>query len=92
MTTRNGGAAVVETLAAHGVDTVFGVPGTHNLELYRHLGPCGIRAVTPRHEQVASLVLHESSVSHPQRLASKSRSLNCSSGSHCWQRPAAALC
>ncbi|GAA5128691.1 thiamine pyrophosphate-binding protein [Pseudonocardia adelaidensis] len=49
----NGGAAVVETLAAHGVDTVFGIPGTHNLELYRHLAPCGIRAVTPRHEQGA---------------------------------------
>ena len=27
-------------LAAHGVDTVFGIPGTHNLEIYRHLaGP-----------------------------------------------------
>jgi acetolactate synthase-1/2/3 large subunit len=50
---RNGGAAVVETLAAHGVDTVFGIPGTHNLELYRHLAPCGIRPVTPRHEQGA---------------------------------------
>jgi solute:Na+ symporter, SSS family len=25
---RNGGAAVVETLAAHGVDTIFGIPGT----------------------------------------------------------------
>ena len=35
---RNGGAAVVETLAAHGVDTIFGIPGTHNLELYRHFG------------------------------------------------------
>ncbi|TQM45222.1 5-guanidino-2-oxopentanoate decarboxylase [Pseudonocardia cypriaca] len=53
MSTRNGGAAVVETLAAHGVDTVFGIPGTHNLELYRHLVACGIRAVTPRHEQGA---------------------------------------
>ncbi|QYN39673.1 5-guanidino-2-oxopentanoate decarboxylase [Pseudonocardia sp. DSM 110487] len=53
MSTRNGGAAVVETLAAHGVDTVFGIPGTHNLELYRHLAGCGIRAVTPRHEQGA---------------------------------------
>ena len=30
---RNGGAAVVATLAAHGVDTVFGIPGTHNLEI-----------------------------------------------------------
>ena len=36
---RNGGAAVVETLAAHGVDTIFGIPGTHNLELYRWFTP-----------------------------------------------------
>ncbi|WP_219418025.1 thiamine pyrophosphate-binding protein [Pseudonocardia nigra] len=50
---RNGGAAVVETLAAHGVDTVFGIPGTHNLELYRHLAGAGITPVTPRHEQGA---------------------------------------
>lgn len=50
---RNGGAAVVETLAAHGVDTVFGIPGTHNLELYRHFRTAGIRPVTPRHEQGA---------------------------------------
>jgi thiamine pyrophosphate-dependent acetolactate synthase large subunit-like protein len=50
---RNGGAAVVRTLAAHGVDTIFGIPGTHNLELYRHFPATGIRAVTPRHEQGA---------------------------------------
>jgi thiamine pyrophosphate-dependent acetolactate synthase large subunit-like protein len=50
---RNGGAAVVETLAAQGVDTIFGIPGTHNLEIYRHLPTTGIRAVTPRHEQGA---------------------------------------
>ena len=50
---RNGGAAVVETLAAHGVDTIFGIPGTHNLEIFRHLPTTGIRAVTPRHEQGA---------------------------------------
>ncbi|WP_232662361.1 thiamine pyrophosphate-binding protein [Pseudonocardia sp. TRM90224] len=50
---RNGGAAVVESLAAHGVDTVFGIPGTHNLELYRHFRGAEIRAVTPRHEQGA---------------------------------------
>ena len=31
-TVRNGGRAVVATLAAHGVDTIFGIPGTHNLE------------------------------------------------------------
>lgn len=50
---RNGGAAVVETLAAHGADTIFGIPGTHNLELYRHFETNGVRAVTPRHEQGA---------------------------------------
>ena len=50
---RNGGAAVVETLAAHGVNAIFGIPGTHNLELYRHFGNAGIRAITPRHEQGA---------------------------------------
>ena len=53
MTSRNGGAAVVESLAAHGVEVVFGIPGTHNLELYRHLAKAGIRPVTPRHEQGA---------------------------------------
>lgn len=52
-TFRNGGRAVVATLAAHGVDTIFGIPGTHNLEFYRHLGEFGIRAITPRHEQGA---------------------------------------
>jgi acetolactate synthase-1/2/3 large subunit len=52
-TLRNGGAAVVETLRAHGVDTVFGIPGTHNLELYRHLTRLGIEHITPRHEQGA---------------------------------------
>jgi thiamine pyrophosphate-dependent acetolactate synthase large subunit-like protein len=50
---RNGGAAVVETLAAHGVDTIFGIPGTHNLEFYRHFPSTGIRAITTRHEQGA---------------------------------------
>lgn len=53
MTHRNGGAAVVESLTAHEVDTVFGIPGTHNLEIYRHLRPHGLRIVTPRHEQGA---------------------------------------
>lgn len=50
---RNGGAAVIESLAAHGVDTVFGIPGTHNLELFRHLPAAGIRCITTRHEQGA---------------------------------------
>jgi acetolactate synthase-1/2/3 large subunit len=48
-----GGEALVRALAAHGVTDAFGIPGTHNLEIYRHLTPYGIRHVTPRHEQGA---------------------------------------
>ena len=48
-----GGAAVVDALVAHGVRDVFGIPGTHNLELYRYLPESGIRHVVTRHEQGA---------------------------------------
>lgn len=48
-----GGAAVIDALAAHGVQDVFGIPGTHNLELYRYLPGSGIRHVVTRHEQGA---------------------------------------
>ncbi|SEB88721.1 5-guanidino-2-oxopentanoate decarboxylase [Streptomyces sp. TLI_105] len=48
-----GGEAVVRALASHGVTDAFGIPGTHNLEIYRHLRTYGIRHVTPRHEQGA---------------------------------------
>jgi len=51
--TANGGAAVVAALVAEGVQVVFGIPGTHNLELYRALAGSGLRHVTPRHEQGA---------------------------------------
>lgn len=49
----NVGLAVMQLVRAYGVDTVFGIPGTHNLEFYRHLTRLGIRAVTSRHEQGA---------------------------------------
>ena len=48
-----GGAAVVDALVAHGVRDVFGIPGTHNLEIYRYLPGSGIRHVVTRHEQGA---------------------------------------
>ncbi len=47
------GELAVLGLVRHGVDTVFGIPGTHNLELYAHLPGAGIRHVLPRHEQGA---------------------------------------
>ncbi|MHC5261981.1 5-guanidino-2-oxopentanoate decarboxylase [Streptomyces sp. UC4497] len=48
-----GGEALVRALAAHGVTQAFGIPGTHNLEIYRHLTAYGVSHVAPRHEQGA---------------------------------------
>jgi acetolactate synthase-1/2/3 large subunit len=45
------GVYVVEALAARGVQHVFGIPGVHNLELYRGLARGPIRHVAGRHEQ-----------------------------------------
>src|SRR2546430_12322896 len=47
------GRYVVETLAANGIDTVFGIPGVHNIELYRGLEFARLRHVLVRHEQNA---------------------------------------
>ena len=51
--TTTGGNAIVRALTERGVDLVFGIPGTHNLEIYAHLPGAGIRHVSPRHEQGA---------------------------------------
>ncbi|MER5439356.1 5-guanidino-2-oxopentanoate decarboxylase [Streptomyces sp. NPDC002790] len=48
-----GGEALVRALAAHGVTRAFGIPGTHNLEIYRHLTAYGVAHTAPRHEQGA---------------------------------------
>ena len=50
------GEALVTLLEAHGVDTVFGIPGVHTVELYRGLARSKIRHVTPRHEQGAGFM------------------------------------
>ena len=42
------GEALIGLLEAHGVDTVFGIPGVHTVELYRGLARSNIRHVTPR--------------------------------------------
>lgn len=52
-TTMTGGEALVAALAAHGVDTIFGIPGTHNLSAYAAMARHGIRHVSVRHEQGA---------------------------------------
>ena len=48
------GRYVVEILAANGIDTVFGIPGVHNIELYRGLELARVRHVLVRHEQNAA--------------------------------------
>jgi acetolactate synthase-1/2/3 large subunit len=46
-----GAQLVIESLEAHGVDTVFGIPGVHTLALYDALRDSSIRHVLARHEQ-----------------------------------------
>ncbi|WP_028922971.1 thiamine pyrophosphate-binding protein [Pseudonocardia acaciae] len=48
-----GGQVLVEALRTHGVDTVFGIPGTHNLAVFAALDQAGVRVVLTRHEQGA---------------------------------------
>jgi len=50
------GVYLAELLEAYGVDTVFGIPGVHTVELYRGLRLTRIRHVTPRHEQGAGFM------------------------------------
>jgi 5-guanidino-2-oxopentanoate decarboxylase len=54
LTTRPIGCYVAELLAANGIDTVFGIPGVHTLELYRGLAhETRLRHILTRHEQGA---------------------------------------
>lgn len=50
------GEILVRALENYGVDTVFGIPGVHTVELYRGLPATGIRHITPRHEQGAGFM------------------------------------
>ena len=50
------GELLVHWLEYYGVETVFGIPGVHTVELYRGLPNTNIRHVTPRHEQGAGFM------------------------------------
>ena len=51
------GEAIIDLLVReYQVDTVFGIPGVHNIELFRGLHRSGIRVVAPRHEQGAGFM------------------------------------
>ncbi|MEM8631298.1 MAG: thiamine pyrophosphate-binding protein [Pseudomonadota bacterium] len=54
--TRALGVEITAMLRARGVDTVFGIPGVHNQELYRGMEAAEIRHVLARHEQGAGFM------------------------------------
>lgn len=53
---RTCGEAAIALLERYGVDTVFGMPGVHTLELYRGLAGSRIRHISVRHEQGAGFM------------------------------------
>lgn len=50
------GEVLVKILESYGIDTIFGIPGVHTVELYRGLEQVSISHVTPRHEQGAGFM------------------------------------
>jgi acetolactate synthase-1/2/3 large subunit len=60
MTVMTTGEAIVESLIAHGVDTVFGIPGAHMYDFNDALArrADAIRFITTRHEQGAAYMAY----------------------------------
>ena len=56
MTERPLGAEISHALKARGVEVIFGIPGVHNVELYRGIEEAGITHVLARHEQGAGFM------------------------------------
>ena len=50
------GQSAIALLEAHGVDTVFGIPGVHTLDFYKGLAGSRIRHIGVRHEQGAGFM------------------------------------
>lgn len=50
------GAQIAHMLKSRGIDTVFGIPGVHNIEMYRGMEQAGLRHVLARHEQGAGFM------------------------------------
>ncbi|MFQ5566259.1 MAG: thiamine pyrophosphate-binding protein [Paracoccaceae bacterium] len=53
---RTCGEALMHLLEGYGVDTVFGIPGEHTLELYRGIETSNVRHVLVRNEQGAGFM------------------------------------
>ena len=52
------GENLTRLLRAYGIDTVFGIPGVHTVDLYRGFDTTGMTHITPRHEQGAGFMAH----------------------------------
>ena len=52
----NVASALIDLLADYGVEQVFGIPGVHTLEFYRHLSSGPIKHIVTRHEQGAAFM------------------------------------
>ncbi|MEM7330804.1 MAG: 5-guanidino-2-oxopentanoate decarboxylase [Chloroflexota bacterium] len=52
----NCGQALIKLLEKYGVETVFGIPGVHTLDIYRGLADSPIQHVQARHEQGAAFM------------------------------------
>jgi acetolactate synthase-1/2/3 large subunit/5-guanidino-2-oxopentanoate decarboxylase len=50
------GAQIAHMLKSRGIDTVFGIPGVHNIEMYRGMEQAGLRHILARHEQGAGFM------------------------------------
>ncbi|MDU8926063.1 5-guanidino-2-oxopentanoate decarboxylase [Alisedimentitalea sp. MJ-SS2] len=50
------GAQISHMLKDRGVDTIFGIPGVHNIEMYRGIEEAGITHILARHEQGAGFM------------------------------------
>lgn len=51
MAIMTGGEVLAHSIAAHGTEVLFGIPGNHNVSIYEHLASSGIQHVLARHEQ-----------------------------------------
>ncbi len=56
MSIRTLGSQLSHALKARGVDVIFGIPGVHNVEMYRGIEEAGIRHILTRHEQGAGFM------------------------------------
>ena len=50
------GAQISHALKERGVKVIFGIPGVHNIELYRGIEEAGLEHILTRHEQGAGFM------------------------------------